>query len=173
MAEATKGDVKNKWLAQANLLEKEVQALECSDPSSSASIEKEHKAHILQLAADLDNTRKRHKKELEDALRAGKESMASAFLPLIDNLERASQMLDDDSPAAEGMRMLLTQAHEIAIKAGLTRVNTTNQMFDPNLHEAIQAVASELPSGTIVKELQGGYLIGNYLVRPALVVVAV
>ena len=131
---------------------------------------------LVRTAADFDNYRKRTRREVDDARRAGREDVVKELLPVFDNLERAiqsAQKATDVKAVAEGLTMITKQFDATLGRAGITRVPTVGTMFDPALHEAIQQLeTNEHPPGTIVAEVQPGYVAGEKLVRAAMVVVA-
>ncbi|MDH3200308.1 MAG: nucleotide exchange factor GrpE [Myxococcales bacterium] len=132
---------------------------------------------LLRIAADFDNFRKRSRKEIEEVRRRTIEDTVREVLPIIDNLERASNATagaTDVTAVAEGVQMVLRGFEEVADRLGLKRVKAIGQMFDPTLHDAMQQeTTSEHPPGTIVAEVVPGYELGDRLLRPAMVVVAV
>lgn len=137
---------------------------------------------LLRTAADYDNFRKRTRKDIEDAERRGKEDIIKEILPVLDNLERALQASSTlaAEPSAveveafvEGVKMVFRSFEDQVERMGLSRVKAEGARFDPTLHDAIQMVETdEQPAGTILKEIVAGYLLGEKLVRPAMVVVA-
>ena len=131
---------------------------------------------LLRTAADFDNFRKRSRRETEDAQRRGKESVLKEILPVFDNLERAATHADgaaDAKSVADGLRIVLKQFFDTVNKLGVRRVPAVGEPFDPTMHEAIQHLESaEHPSGHIVAEIQAGYMIGEQLLRAAMVVVS-
>jgi molecular chaperone GrpE len=133
------------------------------------------KDQVLRAAAELDNVRKRGRREAEDARRAGREEVVRDLLPVFDNLERAitsAQKAEDVKAVAEGLGMVQRQFLDTLGKVGITRVPGVGASFDPSMHEAIQQVVSaEHAPGTIVAEVQPGYMQGDRLVRAAMVVV--
>ncbi len=131
------------------------------------------KEAYLRLAADYENFRKRAQRDRVDAERSGRERILRGFLEILDNLERGlSQSKEDNSPVAEGMRMVLSQCENWLRSEGLERVVTVGQPFDPALHEAIsQREDADAESGTILEEAKRGYKWHDRLLRPACVVV--
>jgi molecular chaperone GrpE len=131
---------------------------------------------LLRTAADFDNFRKRTRRETEDAQRRGKESAVKDLLPVFDNFERAIQHAEgmpEAKPVAEGLRIVLKQFVDALEKMGIHRIKAVGQPFDPTIHEAIQHLESaEQPAGVVLFEAQPGYRIGDYLLRPAMVVVS-
>ena len=133
------------------------------------------KEQWVRTAADFDNFRRRARKEVDDARKAGKEDMLKDFLPVFDNLERAmlsAQRATEVKPVTDGLTMILKQFVDTIGRAGITKVPTKGAIFDPTVHEAIQQVESDEAPGTVVAEVQAGYTYGDRLVRAAMVVVA-
>jgi molecular chaperone GrpE len=130
----------------------------------------------IRTAADYDNFRKRTRREIEDSRRAGREELLRELLPVFDNLERAvtsSRNAPDVKAVIDGLSMVLKQFESTLGRAGITKVASTGTTFDPQVHEAIQQVeTSDHPPGTVVAEVQPGYMNGERLVRAAMVVVA-
>ncbi len=150
---------------------------EPADPLAEAKAEAQrNKEQWMRTAADFDNFRKRSRREVDDARKAGREEMLKEFLPVFDNLERAiqsAQRAQEVKAVADGLNMILRQFLDTLGRQNIQKVPSTGQQFDPTVHEAIQQVESdEHPAGTIVAEVQPGYVQGERLVRPAMVVVA-
>ena len=148
-----------------------------ADPVAEAKAEAlRFKEQWMRSAADFDNFRKRTRKELEDTRKSGREELLKDLLPVFDNLERAmtsAERATDVKPVSDGLKMVLRQFVDTIGRSGITKVPTVGQHFDPALHEAIQQVETdEHPPGTVVAEVQPGYLQGDRLVRAAMVVVA-
>ena len=147
------------------------------DPVAEAKAEAQRfKEQWMRSAADFDNFRKRSRKELEDTRKAGREELLKDLLPVFDNLERAmtsAERATEVKPVSDGLKMVLRQFVDTLGRSGITKVPTVGQQFDPGLHEAIQQVETdETPPGTVVAEVQPGYLQGERLIRAAMVVVA-
>ena len=130
----------------------------------------------MRTAADFDNFRKRSRRELEDARKGGREDLLKEMLPVFDNLERGMQsakQATDVKGVVDGLSMILKQFESTLLKVGIQKVPTIGVPFDPMIHEAIQQVeTAEHPAGTVVAEVQPGYIAGERLVRAAMVVVA-
>jgi molecular chaperone GrpE len=131
---------------------------------------------LMRTAADFDNFRKRSRREIEDARKNGREELLKELLPVFDNLERAvasAQKASDIKSMADGVAMVLRQFQDTLTRTGITRVPTVGAQFDPQIHDAIQQIETdEHPPGTVVAEVQPGYLQGERLLRAAMVVVA-
>ncbi len=130
----------------------------------------------MRTAADFDNFRKRTRRELEEARRGGREDLLRVLLPVFDNLGRAiqsAQRSTDLKAMSDGLAMVQRQFIEALGREGITKVPTVGQAFDPGMHEAIQQVETdEHPAGTVIAEVQPGYMQGERLMRAAMVVVA-
>ena len=153
-----------------------------------ARLEQEKKENwdkFLRAAADLENHRRRSKRDLDDARAEAKTRVLKEMLPVVDNLERALQHADeavqklqkgepsDIAAIVDGVRLVLRQFGHAFERTDVTPVEAEGQPFDPNVHEAISQVETDdKPPGTVVSVLQRGYKLGDRLLRPALVVVA-
>ena len=130
----------------------------------------------MRTAADFDNFRKRTRRELDEARRSGREDLLRALLPVFDNLGRALQSAarsTDTKAMADGLSMVQRQFVEALGREGISKVPTVGRAFDPGVHEAIQQVETdEHPAGTVIAEVQPGYMQGERLMRAAMVVVA-
>ena len=133
------------------------------------------KDQLLRTLADFDNYRKRSRKEIADAERIARDDLLRDFLPVFDNLERASQHAvgsTDVQSLNEGIQIVMRQFFETLNKLSIERVPSVGKPFDPAVHEAVQQVESpDLPVGAVAQELLAGYRVGDRLIRPAMVVV--
>ena len=141
-----------------------------------AAAEKEKKDNwdrYLRAAADLENLRKRQRREVDDAKIDSKFRVLKEILPVVDNLERAIDHAGDGAgPIVEGVQLVLRQLITALERLDVAPIEALGQPFDPNMHEAISQMESDQPPGTVVQVLQRGYRSGDRLLRPALVVVA-
>ena len=143
-----------------------------------AALEKDKKDNwdrYLRAAADLENLRKRQRREVDDARLESKGKVLKEMLPVVDNLERAIEHAtaqSGSSPIIEGVQLVLRQFLTAFERLDVTPIEAGGQPFDPNLHEAISQLESDSPPGTVMQVLQRGYKSGDRLLRPALVVVA-
>jgi molecular chaperone GrpE len=124
--------------------------------------------------ADLENYRKRVQREKEELIKYGHESLVLEILPAVDNLERALAHADESDPVIAGVKMTLDMLAASLKKFNVEQVACDKGTpFDPALHQAMQQVeGSDQPSNTIVDIYQKGYLLGERLLRPAMVTVA-
>src|SRR5262245_41097708 len=123
--------------------------------------------------ADLDNLRKRFARELAEQQVAERARVTAAWLPVLDNLERALAHAGAD-PAAivEGVRAVRDQAVNLLDSLGYVRHDETGIAFDPNRHEAISVQPADAAPGTVLEVLRPGYGDADRQLRPATVVVA-
>ena len=123
----------------------------------------------LRLAAESDNFRKRSEKEKSDCYAAAYGAALAAFLPFTDSLYQAIQFSPDD----EGIKALAKQNADILEKLGIKEMETDGKPFDPNLHNAIMHEENpDVGENTITQTFQKGYVLGEKVLRPAMVKVA-
>ena len=128
---------------------------------------------FLRLAAEYDNYRKRTAKEKEALWAQAKADTAVAFLPVYDNLERALKQETCDEAYKKGVEMTMNQLKEVFSKLGITEIDALGKPFDPNLHNAIMHVEDEnLGENTVAEVFQAGFMLGDKVVRFAMVKVA-
>jgi molecular chaperone GrpE len=130
--------------------------------------------HLRKLA-EFDNLRKRSERERNEARRVALADLAREFLPVVDSFESAfahASSADLQSDFGQGILLIHRQLAELWRKHGLREVETTGS-FDPNRHEAVATEESSEPANTVLDVLRKGYAIGDRLIRPALVKVAV
>jgi molecular chaperone GrpE len=136
----------------------------------------ELKERLLYQQAEFENFKKLKAREKQELLRFGNETLIKELLPVIDNLERAIEHAGKTEEAkniAEGIALTLNGFLKVLEKSGVTRVEAQGQKFDPNLHEAVYQEENEgVEPGTVVGELQKGYLMDGRLLRPSMVSVA-
>ena len=152
-------------------------AADSSNPVAAVTAERDQlRDQLLRTAADFDNYRKRTRKEIEEARARGREDAVKDVLPVFDNLERAvsaAASAQTIESVVEGVKMVLKLFEDTAERMGLTRVKSVGERFDPTMHEAIQQQETDdQPPGTILTEIVPGYMIGQRLLRAAMVVVA-
>ena len=131
---------------------------------------------FLRAQAEIENMKKRFKKEREDLLKFSNESLIKQLLSVVDNLEKAishSQEQSSLKALTEGVELTLQGLRDTLSKAGLSEVKTTGETFDPNFHEAVsEQENNSVEPGIILHELQKGYTLNDRLIRPAMVVVS-
>ena len=130
----------------------------------------------VRLLAEYDNYRKRSSREVQSILCTANENLVKEILPIIDNLDLATEHRKNDTTLEEyvkGISLIEDQLRDILLRAGLKHIEAVGQPFDPNLHEAIlQMDSDEYESGIVVKETQKGYLFSDKVIRHSKVVVS-
>jgi molecular chaperone GrpE len=131
---------------------------------------------LLRTTAEFDNFRKRVDRERRDSSDRAAESVLSDLLPIVDDLERALAA-EATSEAAQayrrGVELIHRQVTDLLTRRGVKPVETVGHDFDPHLHQAVASEAVEgRRDGEILEELRRGYLLGDWLLRPAMVKVA-
>ena len=131
----------------------------------------------IRLAADFENYRKRQENERENLIKYGTIDALKKLLEVLDNFDRGEKALanvEDCQIVKDSFNMVHKQTMDVLTKLGLEVIETEGKEFDPNFHEAVmQTPTSEQPDNTIVNELQKGYKLGDKVLRPSLVNVAV
>ncbi|MFJ9497714.1 nucleotide exchange factor GrpE [Brevibacillus centrosporus] len=133
----------------------------------------EHQSRMLRAMADMDNLRRRVRKEQEDLAKYASQKIVEELLPILDNFERALAA-DKESMTVEslltGVDMVHRQMVQVFEKEGLAAIAAKGQPFDPHVHQAVmQTQDPEFDSGVVVEELQKGYMFKDRVVRPAMV----
>jgi len=127
--------------------------------------------------ADVENLRKRHQRDKEDAIRFANDRLLKEMIPVLDNLERAvdhaEQNNDNQQGLLEGVNMTINQFRKALEDFGIKPIVALGQEFDPNLHQAMgQVESADQAPNTVAAEFQKGYLLHDRLLRPSLVMVA-
>jgi molecular chaperone GrpE len=134
----------------------------------------------LRALADLDNLRKRTRQEVREARIEGMASVLAELLTVVDNFERALEAVGTaraHSKTArtlyDGIKLIHRQLLDLLNKHGVAPIEAIGVPFDPAYHDAAARIATtEAPEGTVVTELQKGYLMGHRVLRPSRVGVA-
>ena len=137
---------------------------------------------LLRSLAEIENQRRRFEKEVKDAFEFGSFNFAKESLAILDNLERAKIAIKNDEKLKsnkdldkflENITIIEKDLISIFEKNRINKIDTNNKKFDPNFHQAMSEIEDDKASpGTILQEIQSGYMIGERLLRPALVGVA-
>jgi len=137
---------------------------------------------LLRSLAEVENQRRRFEKEIKDAFEFGSFNFAKESLAILDNLQRAKTAIKNDEVLKankdldkflENITIIEKDLISIFEKNNIRKINTKNQKFDPNLHQAMSEIEDEkVETGIIIQEIQSGYLLGDRLLRPALVSVS-
>ena len=134
---------------------------------------------ILYARAETQNVRRRAEKEVADAHAYAATKFARDILSVADNLGRALASLSDEQRADEAIKPLVTgleaterELMSVFERHGITRIAAIGLPLDPNQHQAMLEIPSDKDAGTIVQEMQAGYMMKDRLLRPAMVAVA-
>jgi molecular chaperone GrpE len=128
---------------------------------------------LLRTAAEFDNYRKRMDRDRRDLAEYTAGEVLGEFLPIIDNLERALQAAPQDDPLRKGVELVHKQMLDMLRKRGVKPIESLGTDFDPNFHQAvIHEESAAHREGEVMEELQRGYVVGERLLRPAMVKVA-
>lgn len=123
-------------------------------------------------AADLDNYRKRVARDVEQRVQQARESLIRDWLEVADSVERALRQ-QGGGPVAEGLAAVQQQIESVLARAGVERIGTLGERFDPERHEAIEVRdADAAQDRTVLEVARSGYALGGRVLRPAQVVVA-
>ena len=136
----------------------------------------------LRLLAEIENQRRRFEKEIKDAFEFGSFNFARESLAILDNLQRAKEAIKNDNVLKdnkdlekflENITIIEKDLLSIFEKNNIKKIDAEGKKFDPNLHQAMTEIEDDKSeTGTILQEIQPGYMLGERLLRPALVGVA-
>lgn len=139
----------------------------------------EVRQHVLYAQAETQNVRRRLEQEKQNAASYAAAGFARDMLSVKDNLDRALSAVSDDMRHDDHMGALITgieatsrELDSALQRNGITRIESMGQPLDPHRHQAMVEIPSDEEPGTIVQEMQSGYMIKDRLLRPALVGVA-
>ena len=172
-----KDDVKDKPKVTNDSLNKE-----SKNEEKKVSLEeklKETEDKLLRSLAEIENQRRRFEKEIKDAFEFGSFNFAKESLAILDNLQRAKDAIKNDTVLKENKdldkfldNITIIEKNLISIfeKNNIKKIVTTGKKFDPNLHQAMTEIEdTNSEAGSVVQEIQSGYMLGERLLRPALV----
>ena len=134
---------------------------------------------LLRSLAEIENQRRRFEREIKDAFEFGSHNFAKESLSLLDNLQRAKNAIKNDialkeskdlDKFLENISIIEKDLITIFEKNNIKKINAHGKKFDPNLHQAMTEIEDEkYEPGTVIQEIQTGYMLGERLLRPALV----
>jgi len=143
---------------------------------------KESEEKLLRSLAEIENQRRRFEKEIKDAFEFGSFNFAKESLAILDNLQRAKEAIKNDEKLKhnkdldkflENITIVEKDLITIFEKNRIKKIEALNKKFDPNFHQAMSEIEDDkVDSGTILQEIQTGYMLSNRLLRPALVSVS-
>jgi len=168
--------------AEESINEVQPDALENSEPPKEITLEEkilELQDKLSRAFAEMENQRRRFEKEREDAFSYGGFAFAKETLNLIDNLERSKQILENDEILKNSEALKKTLEHfdiinkdmvSILSKNGITPLDSIGKKLDPNFHQAMMEIEDDQKEpGTIIQEIQKGFMMKDRLLRPSLV----
>ncbi|HEY9625025.1 MAG TPA: nucleotide exchange factor GrpE [Crinalium sp.] len=137
----------------------------------------ERTSQCMRIAADFDNYRKRTQKEKEDLEQQSKRSTVVELLPVVDNFERARSQIKPQTESEMNIHKSYQGVYKDLVdrlkRIGVAPMRAEGKEFDPQFHEAVmRETTDEYPEGTVVEELVRGYLLGEQVLRHAMVKVA-
>ncbi|MEM4598441.1 MAG: nucleotide exchange factor GrpE [Candidatus Diapherotrites archaeon] len=138
--------------------------------SQEKAIAEERLNQMKYLRADFDNYVKKLEIEKQQSIKFASEKLLSDLLPFLDDLENAMKCGLVD---AQGLSLLYGKLMKICEAHGLKKIDALGKKFDPNFHEVIQKEKSDKEEGTILAELQTGYVLNSKVIRPSKVKIAV
>ena len=143
---------------------------------------KETEEKLLRSLAEIENQRRRFEKEIKDAFEFGSFNFAKESLAILDNLQRAKDAIKNDEKLKnskdldkflENINIIEKDLVSIFEKNRIKKIEVKEKKFDPNFHQAMSEIEDEnKDQGTILHEIQAGYMLGERLLRPALVSVS-
>ena len=176
---------KNQETIQTSSEDEELATNEKNDSPKELTVEerlKETEEKLLRSLAEIENQRRRFEKEIKDAFDFGSFNFAKEILATLDNLQRAKEAIKNDESLKtnkdldkflENITIIEKDLLSIFEKNRIKKIETKDKMFDPNFHQAMSEVEDEKADpGTILQEIQAGYMLSERLLRPALVAVA-
>ena len=142
----------------------------------------ESEEKLLRSLAEIENQRRRFEKEIKDAFEFGSFNFAKESLAILDNLDRAKEAIKNDEELKankdldrflKNITIIEKDIASIFEKNRIVKIETKEKKFDPNFHQAMTEIEDEQAEpGTILQEIQAGYMLGDRLLRPSLVGVA-
>jgi molecular chaperone GrpE len=127
----------------------------------------------LRALAELENYKKRTRREIDDAVFRAQQNLLNAFFPTVDNLSRAAELARGNEQLHKGIQMVVTEFMSALGRFGVEAVPSVGHPFDPAIHEALQQMDSpDFAPGVVMREWEKGFRQGDRLLRPARVVIA-
>jgi molecular chaperone GrpE len=139
----------------------------------------EFEAKWLRVVAELDNVRKRNRRELGDTRRFAQADVLRKFLDVLDDFDRALQSVRGDEDTAEGdgfragVELIFQNFRGVLRDLGVEPIPALDTEFDPNVHEAVGTLPREgVASGMVIEVVAGGFTLGDLVLRPARVIIS-
>ena len=156
--------------SNADKPEKELSELELAHKQADDNYEL-----LLRAKAEVENIKKRTSKEVENAFKYSTESLLQEIIPIYDSLSLSCELSGDKTTKEqldEGNKLLLSMFKQLFEKNNIQEINPKNEVFNPELHQAVSTIEDKKKKNDIVAEVvQKGYLLNNRAIKPALVIV--
>ena len=183
MIKSEKKESEKNLSQESDLKEKETKKTPDSEKEESTEEKlKKTQEKLLRSMAEMENQRRRFEKEKEEAFEFGGFNFARESLSLLDNIDRAISSFKNDeklkdnkdlNKIIDGIDIIKKDLISIFKKNGIEAIECINKKFDPNFHQAMLEIENSTKEpGTIIQEVQKGYMMKNRLLRPSLVGVA-
>ncbi len=153
--------------------EETVETLAAKLAIAEAKCEEQYDQYVRAMA-EMENLRRRTFEDVQKARKFGIEKFAEALLPVVDSLEKALEVTQEEGPVREGLETTYRQMVHALEVSGMTPIDPKGAAFDPNAHQAIAMVPAPegVASGNVVDVFQKGWMIAERVLRPAMVSVA-
>lgn len=181
LEEALEAETSNDASQEAEVDEKTSEADEAAEEESKDMVTElqkeleEYKNKYLRLNADFQNFRKRSEKEKTDLYKYANEKLIVELLPLVDNMERALEHIDEENKSSivDGLKMIHKGFMDTLDKNGVEPIEAVGQEFDPQIHNAVMMEESEeYDSNIVIDEFQKGYRLKEKVIRHSMVKVS-
>ena len=172
-------EIKKKEINPENSeVQNNIEKMEKKEPSIEEKL-KDTEDKLLRSLAEIENQRRRFEKEIKEAFEYGGYNFAKENLAVLDNLQRAYLAIKNDTEFTKNpdldkflknLEILEKDLTTIFEKNKIIKIKTTNEKFDPNLHQAMLEIENDdVEPGTILQDIQPGYMMGDRLLRPSFV----
>ncbi|MGM0419496.1 MAG: nucleotide exchange factor GrpE [Bacillota bacterium] len=163
--ETTSPEVKQEELEQKiEKLQEEIESLEAEKDK--------YLSKLKRAQADFANYKRRISRERADLAVRYKVEVIEEILPVLDNFERALATEMEDYNLSQGVEMIYRQLWTVLEQEGVQKIDAVGDEFDHKYHEAIEQVEADAEAGTVVEEVQPGYMFADIVIRPAMVKIA-
>lgn len=125
----------------------------------------EYIEHLQRLQAEFDNYRKRAEQEKQLIIKQANQELIQELLTVLDSFELAFKAQKGDDEFAKGMKLIFSEIYSTLEKEGLRKIDCIGKKFDSNLHEVMLQEESDKEDGTILEELQKGYMLNDRVIR--------
>jgi molecular chaperone GrpE len=132
------------------------------------------KNKLLRALADFDNFRKRAAIEKEELSKFGNETLVKDILPVLDGFGKALEHINTEGKdeLTKGLALIKKQLEDALTRYGVNPIEALNKQYDPNFHEAILMKESDKEKGSIIEEMQTGFVMNGRVIRPSMVIVS-